>query len=398
MRCMNVYNKLGVKRVINCLSSTSRLGSSVVSPEVLEAMRDASTHFVCMDELQEKAGKVIAELTGSESAIVTTGCAAALTMATAACILKGTPLEKYRLSPDKITKESDEWLALIQRLPHDTEGLKNEVILQRVHITKYNLAHRLAGAKNIFVGTPSGCSIREIEDRINERTAAIAFVGMHGHRGAPIEDVLDISRDHDVPIIMDASYTIPPRINLRRWASMGVDLVCYSGGKSIRGPTDTGILCGSKDLVALAAVQMSPYHGIGRGFKVDKAQIVGLLTALQIYVGQDDDEEFAAKELKSKYVIEELLDIREIAKIETVVPKEGLLRGWPVVTIKLDEKRLGLTTREVVNRLGASNPRIFVYYDDPVCPKGITMNMQNILEKEEIIVVNKIKEIILKRS
>ncbi len=390
----NIYDKLKVKRVINCVSTTSPLGSSVTHPEVMEAMKEASTQYVVIDDLQDKVGKIIAQLTGAEAAIVTCGCDAALTMATAACMMKGTPLEKYSLSPNKPPAERGEWLEWMQKLPDNTEGLKNEVILQRGHVCLYTQAFRVPGAKLILVGTQNQCSPGEIERKINDRTAAIGYVGMYSQHGLPLEQVQQIAKHHGVPVIMDAAYTLPPRSNLKRWASMGIDLVCYAGGKAIRGPSDTGILCGRKDLVNLAAIQMSPHHGIGRGFKVDKTQIVGLLKALQIFLSQDDDAEFTSKKAKAQYIIEQLRNVPGVSEVEYTVPTEGLLRGWPVVTLMLSEKDLGIKTKDVVELLYAGNPGIWTYYDDPVCPGGITMNTENLLDNEEVLVVERIKEIL----
>jgi L-seryl-tRNA(Ser) seleniumtransferase len=390
---MGIYEELGVKRIINCVSTTFPLGSSVTYPEVMDAMKEASTHFVAIDQLQEKAGAIIAEMTGSEAAIVTCGCSAALTMAAAACIMKGTPLEKYRLSGYRPPREEGEWLTWMQRLP-DTEGLRNEIIHQRGHLNQYSQALRVAGAKLVLVGTAEECRAEDVEGAITDRTAAIAFTGMYSHRGLPLEDVLRIAKKHGIPVIMDAAYTLPPRSNLRRWASMGVDLVCYSGGKAIRGPSDTGILCGRRDLVNLAAVQMSPHHGVGRGLKVDKTQIVGLLKALQIFAGQDDATEFAAREVKARYIINALKSIPTVSDTKQVVPTDGLLRGWPVVTFTLDEGLLGMSTREVVELLYAGNPGIWVYYDHVLCPGGIAMNTENLLEGEEQILTARLRAIL----
>ncbi len=391
---MGIYETLGVKRVINCVSTTSPLGSSVTYPEVMEAMRDASLHFVAMDDLQQKVGNIIAQLTSSEDAIVTSGCDAALTLAMAACMMKGTPLEKYSLSPSQPPDERGEWATWMQRLPDDTEGLKNELILQRGHITNYMQAFRVAGAKLRLVGTSEKCSQDEIEREIGSKTAAIGFVGMYEHRGLHLGEVQRIAGRHGVPVIMDAAYTLPPRSNLRNWAAMGVDLVCYAGGKAIRGPSDTGILCGRKDLVNLAAIQMSPHHGIGRGFKVDKTQIVGLLKALQIFAGQDDEEELLLRVSKARYLVEELRKLPNVAEVEQVIPTTGLLRGWPVVIVSLDESGAGIKTKDVVDLLCSGYPGVWTYYDNPLCPGGITLNTENLLDNEEIVVVKRFREIL----
>jgi len=281
----------------------------------------------------------------------------------------------------------------MQKLP-DADGLRNEIVHQRGHLNQYSQALRVAGAKLILVGTPTACGPEDVEQGITDKTAAIAFTGLYASRGLPLEDVLRIAKKHGVPVIMDAAYTLPPRSNLKRWATMGVDLVCYSGGKAIRGPSDTGILCGRRDLVNLAAVQMSPHHGMGRGLKVDKTQIVGLLKALQIFASQDDAAESAAREAKARYIMDALKSIPVVTDVKQVVPAEGLLRAWPVVTFMLEEKFLGMSTREVVELLYSGDPGIWVYYNNVLCPGGITMNTENLLEGEERVVVERLREIL----
>lgn len=354
----------------------------------MNAMNAASTHFVALDDLQQQVGTVIAAMTGTDFAIVTSGCAAALTMATAACMMKNTPLDKYELTPDHPPHETGDWLTWMQRLPNDTAGLRNEILLQRGHYNMYSQAHRAAGAQLVVAGTSIECSYSELEAQLTPRTAAIVFVGMYAHRGLPISDVVTLAQSHNLPIIVDASYTLPPRSNLQYWAAVGADLICYSGGKAIRGPTDTGILCGRKDLVTLAAIQMSPHHGIGRGLKVDKTQIIGLVTALELFVAQKDEVEFQLLKNKAEYILHELTRLPVIQSIEIVVPTTGYMRHRPVLCLTLDESQLQISTYHIANLLYASNPAIWTYYNHILCPGGITMNTQNLLEGEEQIVVS----------
>lgn len=389
-----IYQQLGVKRVINCVSTTSPLGSSVVDPQVMTAMNAASRHFVALDDLQTKVGAVIAAITSTESAIVTSGCAAALTMATAACMMKNTPLESYRLSPNRPPPEVGDWLTWMQRLPNDTAGLRNEILLQRGHFNMYSQAHRATGAQLVFAGTSTDCSSSELEVKVTSRTAAIAFVGMYAHRGLSFPETVTLAHRHDLPLIVDASYTLPPRSNLQYWATAGADLVCYSGGKAIRGPTDTGILCGREDLVTLAAIQMNPHHGIGRGLKVDKTQIIGFLTALKLYIAQDDEVEFQSLNDKAQYILRKLTGLPEIQSIKLVVPKTGYMRHRPVLCLLLNESQLQITSQQFVELLYSSTPAIWTYYDHPLCPRGITINTQNLLDGEAQIVVQRLKTLL----
>lgn len=389
-----IYQQLGVKRVINCVSTTSPLGSSVVDLKVMTAMNAASRHFVALDDLQSKVGAVIANITGTESAIVTSGCAAAITLATAACMMKNTPLENYRLSPNRPPTEVGDWLNWMQRLPNDTAGLRNEILLQRGHFNMYSQAHRAAGAQLVLAGTSTDCRSSELEAELTSQTAAIAFVGMYAHRGLPFPKIVTLAQRHELPIIVDASYTLPPRSNLQYWAAAGADLVCYSGGKAIRGPTDTGILCGREDLVTLAAIQMSPHHGIGRGLKVDKTQIIGLLTALEIFMAQDDKVEFQFLQNNAQYILHALANLPEIQSIELVVPTTGYMRHRPVVCLTPNESLLQITSQQLVDLLFTSTPAIWTYYDHPLCPGGVTINTQNLLDGEAQIVVQRLKTLL----
>jgi len=403
---MGIYEELGVKKVINCVSTSSSLGSSVNRspqwPEVMDAVMEASRHFVCINELLEKSGKIIAEITGAEAALITPGCAAALTLATAACMTKDTELEKYVPSttptvdypPYPYGSWSHKAIEILHQLPNTT-GLKNEVIQQKCHSYTYTRCVRATGAKIIWAGTPDNCSIEQIEDAINENTAAILFAGLYRHLGVPIQDVLKISKKRNVPLIFDASYTLPPKENLKKWILMGCDIVCHSGGKSIGGPSSTGWLMGRKDLVKLAWLQTSPQHGIGRGFKVDRTQIVALIKSLQLYVAKDINEEFKASEVKAAFIVKELKKIPCVQEVNYFVPTTYLLQGWPVVRLILDEDKLGMKTSEVVNQLYQSNPPIWTYYDHKnYCPGGIVMNTENLAEGQEKIVVDTFKTIL----
>ena len=403
---LRIYEQLGVKKVINCVSTSSSCGSSVNFsprwPEVFEAMKEASRNFVCINQLQEKAGKIIAEITGAEAAIVTSGCAAALTLAAAACMTKGTELERVNPSIEPSTAYppypyeawSPETIELIYQLP-DTKGLKNEIIQQRCTPYYYTRDVKRAGAKVILVGKPDKCSPLEIEEKISKQTSAILFVGLYRHKGVPFEEVVKIAKKHKVPIIFDGAYTLPPKENLRKWISMGADLVCHSGGKIVRGPSDTGWLCGRKDLVKLAWLQISPHHGVGRGFKVDRTQIVALVKSLQIYVEQDEKAEFDACEKKAKYLENALNKLPHIRSVKRFVPKEELLQGWPVICLTVNEETLGMKTSEVVDQLFKGNPGIWTYYEHPIyCPNGITINTENIANGEEKIIIERFKSIL----
>ncbi len=289
---MHVYDRLGVKRRINGAGTLTRLGGSLMPPEVLAAMAEAAESCVDVAELQAAASRVIARETGAEAGIVTSGAAAALTLGTAACL---TGLDAAKMD----------------RLP-DTAGMANEVVMCRTHRTGYDHAIRAAGARIVEVGFNDravGCGVRgvepwEIEAAIGPNTVAVAYAATPADE-PPLAEVVAVAGAHNLPVLVDAAAQLPPVENLRRFVAAGAALVAFSGGKAIRGPQASGILCGRRDLVAAALLQQLdmdtapetwnpppglipkdrlrglPHHGLGRGFKVGKEEIVGLIVALE---------------------------------------------------------------------------------------------------------------------
>jgi seryl-tRNA(Sec) selenium transferase len=297
---MSVYDRFGVRTIINAKGTSTRLSGGFLDAEISAAMAEAGTYCVDMAELQAGASKVIAELTGAEAGIVTSGAAAGLLLGTAACITG--------LDPGSMG-----------RLP-DTRGMKNEVIMVRSQRNFYDHAVRTSGAQLIEVGLPdryAGAGVRdaeawEIEDAISDRTAAVFYV-QSGNAQPPLPEVVRVAHLHGVPVLVDAAAQLPPAGNLRRFLTEGADLVAFSGGKAIGGPQGSGILAGKRDLIMSALLQQldldiyweqwapptalidkdrlqgAPHHGVGRPCKVGKETIIGLLIALQRFARESDD-------------------------------------------------------------------------------------------------------------
>lgn len=296
---MNLYEKRGVRTLINAKGTATRLSGGIMRPEVTAAMAEAAKFCVDMAELQAHAAQVIARETGAEAGYVASGAAACLLLGTAACVTG--------LEPSKMA-----------RLP-DTTGMKNEVVMVRSQRNFYDHAVRAAGVKIVEVGLPdrhAGAGVRdaepwEIADAITERTAAVFYVADRYARPS-LAEIVAVAHAAGVPVIVDAAAQLPPQSNLRRFIAEGADLVAYSGGKAIGGPQATGILCGRRDLVMAAALQHLdldifweqwtppatlidkgrlkgvPQHGIGRPCKVGKEDVIGLLTALELFVAEGD--------------------------------------------------------------------------------------------------------------
>ena len=312
----DIYTVLGVKRRINAAGTLTRLGGALMDEEVVAAMAAAARASVDIGELQAAASRTISRITGAEAGIVTTGAAAALTLAAAAAMTR--------------------WdIAKMAALPH-AEGFANEIVLPRTHYTSYAHALRASGARIVDIGhndRGTGAGVRgieawEIEAAITPRTAAFAFSVNPGNT-ADLATVVGVCRPRDIPVIVDAAAQLPPKSNLQKFFQLGADLVAFSGGKAIGGPQASGILAGRRDLVGAALVQQLdmdvppatwsppdlidleamkgiPHHGLGRGFKAGKEEIVGLLVALERFAAADDEASNAALEERLRRIAQDL--------------------------------------------------------------------------------------------
>ncbi|MCA9861152.1 MAG: aminotransferase class V-fold PLP-dependent enzyme, partial [Thermomicrobiales bacterium] len=219
-----IYDRIGVRSIINGRGPTTIVGGSLMEPEVLAAMAEAATRFVDIEELNRAVGQRIAEVTGAEAGYVACGSAAAMALAVAACIAGTDPVK-------------------IDALP-DSDGLANEIILHRAHRIPYDRMYRAGGGRLVLIGTWEQTDPRELEEAITDRTAAVAFNQSQycGPGALSFDQVVEIAHARNVPVIVDAASTLPPVNHLRIWIERGADLVIYSGGKGIRGPQETSLL------------------------------------------------------------------------------------------------------------------------------------------------------------
>jgi L-seryl-tRNA(Ser) seleniumtransferase len=394
---MDIYEKLGVKKVINASAHPTTLGGAIMYPEAVSAMVEASKYSVVMSELHKKAGEIIAKITGAEAGLVTCGAAAAIVLGVAAC-MTGVDRDKMLQLPD-------------------TTGIKNEVMIQKTHINMYTNLVKFTGAKIVRVGT----SKDDLEMAINDNTVAILHVAGMDRLGLPLEKVVPIAKKYNIPVLVDAAPDIPPKSNLRRFIVMGADLVAFSGGKALRGPNDTGILCGRRDLIEAAYLNsyegmyeygepedykriLDKYAGmstIGRTMKVSKEQIVGLIVALQKYMKEDEKEAIKIWAERVKYIANMLKDIPHIS-VE-VFTEENIERMWNEiprselftrVEISFNEKILGKTVNQVNCELMEGSPRIVAnVYKEGVEGK-IIIYPQSVQPGEEKLVALRLKEIL----
>ncbi|MDQ3811841.1 MAG: aminotransferase class V-fold PLP-dependent enzyme, partial [Chloroflexota bacterium] len=269
---MGIYQKLGVRPVINANANLTRLGGSRMPPEVLQAMQDAAGAFVDMFELQAAVSARIAALTHNEAALVCTGASAGLVLSALACM---TGQDKH---------------ALARLLSQGPEGLeRREIIMHCAHRIPYDPAIKLAGGRIVEVGNALQTFDWELEAAFSERTAAVVYVaGAHLTRGAlPLECVVQMAHSHGAPVIVDAAAQLPPPDNLWHFTELGADLVVFSGGKALRGPQASGLIVGRRELIDACAMHASPNQRLGRPMKVGKEEMAGLLVAIERYLELD---------------------------------------------------------------------------------------------------------------
>jgi uncharacterized pyridoxal phosphate-dependent enzyme len=368
---MDIYDELGVKKVINGYATLTALGGSIMPPEVLSAMAEAAQHFVDIDELQRKAGARIAELTRNEAAYISCGAAAGLVLSTAACIA-GTDPEKR------------------ERLPY-TDGMKNEVIVHKYGRVGYDFAIRQAGGKIVEIGSQAGTTAEDMERAINDRTAAIFyFYNVTRMKGlVPLEEGIEIAGRRGVPLIVDAAAQIPPIENLWRFTHMGADLALFSGGKGLCGPQSSGLILGRKDLIEACAFNACPRAFIGRPMKVGKEEAIGLLAAVRWYLGLDHGKLMERYESQVQYVIDALADRPHIVTRRGFPSEAG--QPMPRAEVILDEPGLGITRDDLLAQLRAGEPSIALA---PSGTDGFFVNPQTLRSGEEQIVVDRVKQII----
>ena len=324
----NVYTRLGVKTVINCRGTWTYLSGSLQFPEVRAAQTEASHYFVNMVELQRAAGRRLAELTGAESGLVTSGAAGALAASTAACMAGADPQKIWQLP--------------------DPTGMKHEVIMAGGR-SAFDSAIRLAGAKLVLVESPE-----EIANAINENTAMIYTTDL----GEKLTRELAIAKGHGVPMLLDDAAGIPPAENLKLYAQMKIDLYTFSGGKGLQGPQCSGVLLGRKDLIDAALRNSSPWEGaVCRAMKVGKEEVIGCLTAVETWLKIDPKklyDEWNARVDRIAKLVETVPGVTT----SVYVPDDG--NRYPTLKISWDQQAWGFTITDCVQKLRTGDPVIEV--------------------------------------
>ena len=366
-----IFDRLGLGRVINGRGWITVVGGSIMPPEVIDAMTDAVNTYVDLDELNLAAGREIARYTGAESGLVVAGAAAGLLLQAAACIAGDDPV-------------------LIDQLP-DSTGLRNEVLLYEKHRTNYDRCYRAAGAKLVIWGGDDRPAEDQLIEAIGENTAALAYV-FHPWNSCPIslEKAVSMAHDRDIPVIVDAAVTLPPATNLTAYIDQGADMVTYSGGKGLRGPQSTGILCGRADLIEAARLNNSPFKGVGRSAKVCKEEIAGLLAALDLFVRTDHEAVWAEWRNRSSVITSA---VEDIVGLEVRIEDGDLNRQGPQAVVYFRDGWSGPDSDTIVARLAAREPSIRIGnggYEDE-----LFINPGTLEEGEEEIVARALREELL---
>jgi L-seryl-tRNA(Ser) seleniumtransferase len=368
----SVYQALGLRHVINATGTVTNLGGSVMPPEVVAAWVDASRHFVNLLELQDRVGERIAQRIGVEAAMVTTGAAGALLLATAAVVTRGDA-------------------AAIRRLP-DTAGLRNEVILQKTHHSCYDNQLSDVGVRLIEVETPA-----DVARAVGERTALMFFMNKDEPEGRiSARDWLALARRHRVATLLDAAADVPPLERLAGYNRMGFDLVAFSGGKAIRGPNDTGLLLGRREFIEAAKKNTNPHCGtIGRMMKVSKEDMVALLAAVERFVRLDHQAE--QREFDRRIgVIEQAVQAVPTVRCERVVPP--IANHVPHLLLTWDEERVRITRARFMRDLAAGDPPIQLGRVSGTGERGVLISVLTLQDGEERIVAERVGALLTRAS
>jgi L-seryl-tRNA(Ser) seleniumtransferase len=373
------YDKLGVPKIINAAGTYTHLTASTMPPSVQAAIAQAAKHPVHLAHLQRAAGEYLARRLRCEAAMVTAGAASAVTLGTAACITVGNESASHAI-------------------PTDMAGLKNEVVIQKAHRYDYDHALRNCGIRFVNVET-----LQEYESAINKNTAMCFFYNAADEGNISREDWIRVAHAHGVPCLNDAAADVPPISNLWNYTQMGFDLVAFSGGKGIRGPQNAGLLLGRKDLIAAATVNNSPNDDVvGRGMKVAKEQIVGMVAAIDWLLSQSDAGMEAEFRMRINRITGALKDIPTL-KSDIFIPP--IANHVPHLLIRYDQERVKISPREVAKQLRQGTPRIELNPATgstegsagmPTDPDKIVVGVWMLEPGEDLVVGRRLQEILAK--
>jgi L-seryl-tRNA(Ser) seleniumtransferase len=366
----DIYRRLGVEPIVNGRSTFTILGGSLMAPPVIDAMRQAAESFVDLVELQAAVGRRLAELTRNEAAFVSGGAAAGLFLSVAAAIMR----------------DSDDGILRLDEL----DGRPREVVIHRAHRIPYDLAIGLAGGRLVEIGGGDGTDDAELARALGPSTAAVLYVPKSHLAAAvlPLETVVRLARPLGIPVIVDAAAQLPPPDNLWRFSEAGADAVLFSGGKALCGPAGTGLVVGRAPLIARLAANAAPLQRLGRPMKIGKEDIVGLLAAVEWYLGQDH----VALARRYDAVVDRLVAWGRGRDDVTVERLETGEAGQPTPRARIRLSRGSPAARDaVLAALRANPPRVDLLADDD---SGFFVAPETLLAGEEDVVTARLDEVL----
>ena len=372
-----IYEKLGVRPFINLAGSLTLNGGFIPSPAVRAAMDEANSRFADMTELMDGAGRFVADALGTEAAYVTPGGIAALILS-AAAMMSGDDLEKMR------------------RLP-DTTGMDNEFVVQACNKAAER-AYEIAGGRVVYAGEATGCTREQLEAAIGPKTVAISQYFEFNDAVLPLEETAEVARAQGVKLIVDAASTSRPLDLFRQIAHSG-DLVSF-GGKYFGGPSATGFVCGKKELVDLVAMQGVAHHtsdfvAFGRGYKLDRMQIAGMVVALEEWMSMDHEKRLEDTARRLKVIEDRLADVRGVRTEQ--VSGQGYADLTLVIIVGPDAAKTAVQSiveLEVGYPSIRANPAPADAYRPSAGEATIGIRPFNMSEGEEVIVAERLRQVL----
>ena len=363
---MDIFEKLGIRRYINAHDTYTVYGGSRMEEATVRAMEEISRAFVDMDELQRQAGKFLAAVTGNEAAYVTSGAASAMQLCAAVCMAQG---NEY----------------LYRRLP-DTSGMKNEILVFHCQHNCYDKAIEASGANVVLVGDADETLAFELEGKIGERTAAVFYFpsGLYERGYLSLEQTVEIAHRHGLPVVVDAAAQLPPVENLQRFTRLGADMVIFSGGKTLKGPQDSGLIVGKRSYLEDCLRFGAPAHGVCRGCKISREAVAGLCTAVEAYVRKDHVTDWETLSCRVDRILSSFREEKTAGWREERGP---VGQTYPRAFLKLPE---GLKPEEAAARMRSRG----IYIGTDPLRHAVYVSPLNLTEEETDTVIRALKDVI----
>jgi L-seryl-tRNA(Ser) seleniumtransferase len=375
-----LLNDLGAIPIINAHGTLTVLGGSVLSDEILDAMKEASEVYLDMPDLQIKAGRYISQIIGCEDALVTSGGGAGLALSVAACMTMG---QTKRMAA----------------LPN-TDGFANRVIIQKQHRNFYDYIVQTTGAEIIEIGEERETTSQDLEQGIaKEKISSVLYFAYDPQDGVlPLDQVIKISNAHGIPVIVDAAAELPPAQNLKKFLDMGADLVIFSGGKDLGAPNDTGLVLGRRDLVD-SCRRLGPHSYetfnsetriyIGRAMKTSKEDILAVVAAVKRYLRENYNAgRLREWERKVDYIVSHVSGTGY--GVRRITPDIEHPRPATIPRVEIDPNGKRINASAILERLRSSSPPIYAYS----IADRVYLNPQCLQVGEEAIVAERLVTIL----